>query len=448
MGVVDVTIPYAPRPLQRALHDQADRHRFGVIVTHRRFGKTVWGVNHLQKGALTCPRPRPRLAHIFPTYRQGKATAWDYAKFYADPIPGRAINESELRIDYPNGGQYRIFGADNPDALRGLYFDGAILDEFGLQPPNIFSEVVRPALSDRNGWAMFDGTPNGRNQFYRVAQDAKARMAAGETDWFYAEYPASVTGLLSAEELQSARQQMTAEEYAQEYECSFEASVKGAVFAREILQAREQGRVTRVPYEPSVLVDTAWDLGVGDATAIWFTQTLSTGEVRVIDYYESSGVGLSHYAGVLASKPYAYGQHWGPHDIAVKELGTGRTRIDTAADLGLHFRVCERTSLEDGINAARLVLPKCWFDAERCAVGLEALQHYRWDYNTRIHEFKPVPVHDWSSHGADAFRTFAVKHFVPKRQAEGLALKRAQKDRDPMDTHRIAGFAGYRRGGY
>lgn len=442
MAGLDVVIPYAPRPLQRELHALADQHRFGAIVCHRRFGKTVFAVTQLQKGAVTCERPRPRFAHIFPTYRQAKAVGWDYAKYYSGPIPGHDPNESELRIDYPNQGQYRMFGADNPDALRGLYFDGVVLDEFGLMPPGIFSEVVRPALSDRQGWALFLGTPNGKNQFYNVVQQAKS----GGPDWFFAEYKASQTGILKAEELASARQQMTVDEYEQEYECSFEASVKGAVYAREIAQARVDGRITRVPYDPTVLVETAWDLGVGDATAIWFFQTLTTGEVRVIDYYESKGQGLQHYAGVLNAKPYSYGIHWGPHDIAVREFTTGRARIEAARDLGLHFRACENSRLEDGVNAARMLLPKCWFDAQKCEQGIEALQHYRWDYNTRIHEYKALPVHDWASHGADAFRTFALKQRTPKYKPQD-ALRRQQRDSDPDDRRDFTGVR-YRRGGY
>lgn len=441
---MNVIIPYKPRELQRALHKQADAHRFGTIVCHRRFGKTVFAVNHLHKRATSCRKPRPRTAHLFPTYRQGKAVGWDYAKFYAAPIPGVSVNESELRIDFPNLGQYRIFGADNPDSLRGLYFDDVVFDEFGMQPPGIFSEVVRPALSDREGGALFLGTPNGKNQFYDAKQTALNDQSGL---WFFAEYKASETGIIPAAELKAARQDMTADEYEQEYECSFEASVKGAVYAREIQQAREDGRVTRVPYDPMLMVDTWWDLGVGDATAIWFVQTLHTGETRCIDYYESSGVGLQHYAGVLAGRGYSYGSHIAPHDIAVKELGTGRSRLDTAHGLGIHFRVAERSSLEDGINAARMLLPKCWFDGQKCQKGLEALQHYRWDYNTRIEEYKPVPVHDWASHGADAFRTGAMKHFTPKHKPN-MDLRRMQRDRDPDDRRGAVNVMRYRRGGY
>ena len=413
-----IEIPYKPRPLQRAIHEALDRYRFGAAVCHRRFGKTVLAVNHLQRAATLCEKSRPRFAYIAPTYAQGKSIAWDYMKHYAAPIPGHRVHESELRIDYPdtgNGGaQVRIFGADNPDSLRGLYFDGVVLDEYGLMRPTLFSEVVRPALSDREGWAFFIGTPNGKNQFYDVVQTAKADPA-----WFAASYKASETGILSDAELQSARQAMTADEYAQEYECSFEASVKGAVYARELQAIREDGRITRVPYDPAIPVDTDWDLGVGDSTAIWFSQSLYTGEVRLIDYYEASGVGLSHYRQMLndkaAQRGYAYGAHWAPHDIEVKELGSGRSRKEAAYSLGLSFQVVPKGSLEDGIHAARMLLPRCWFD-ERTQPGLEALQAYQWDYNTRIHEFKPVPVHNWASHGADAFRGLAVRHLTPSQR--------------------------------
>jgi hypothetical protein len=440
MGIVEVVIPYTPRPHQRELHQQIETHRFGVAVCHRRFGKTVFAINQGQKTAVTCPKPRPRVGYIAPTYRQGKAVAWDYMKHYAAPIPGVTVNESELRIDYPNRGQFRIFGADNPDSLRGLYFDLAILDEFGMQPPNIFSEVVRPALADREGAALFIGTPNGKNQFYDIAQTAKH-----EHNWFFAEYKASQTGILPPAELQAARAVMTADEYAQEYECSFEASVKGAIYAREIMAAREDGRVTRLPYEPLLPVHTAWDLGIGDETAIWFAQFLHTGEIRIIDYYEHKGQGLAHYADVLNRKGYTYGDHWAPHDIQVRELTSGVTRLDTAASFGIHFRVVERFSLEDGIHACRMMLPKCWFDAARCQRGLEALQHYRWDYNTRIHEHKPVPVHDWASHGADAFRMLALKYFAPRKSSPGELLRVAQLDTDDEDAPPVARHGGFRR---
>ncbi len=240
---LEIAIPYTPRPLQRSVHSLMDGARFGVLVCHRRFGKTVLGVNHLEKGALTCSRTRPRFAYIGPTYRQSKQVAWDYAQYYSRPIPGVQVNQSELRIDYPNQGQLRLYGSDNPDSLRGIYLDGTVLDEYGLHPAKTFSEVIAPTLVDRGGWALFCGTPNGRNQFFEIAEHAKAQQAAGHHDWFYAEYKASQTGLLDAEYLASARAVMTDDEYEQEFECSFTAAVKGAIFSKEMQAAEQSSRI-------------------------------------------------------------------------------------------------------------------------------------------------------------------------------------------------------------
>jgi hypothetical protein len=404
-----ITIPYRPRDLQRLLHDRLESHRFGVAVCHRRFGKTVLAVNHLIKKALTCDKVRPRFAYIAPTYRMGKGIAWDYLKHFSRVIPDAVVNESELRVDFGKGRQIRIYGADNPDALRGIYLDGAVLDEFGLMSERTFSEVVSPTLSDRLGWAFFIGTPNGKNHFYKISVEAQ-RMPG----WFFASYRASDTGVLSDEELATQRQNMTADEYAQEYECSFEASVKGAVYAAEMQDVREAGRVTRVPYESLLPVNTYWDLGIGDATAIWFAQLTPSGEFRLIDYYENQGEPLPHYIGVVKSKPYTYGEHWAPHDIEVREYTTGHSRLDVARSQNFNFNVGKRLPIEDGINAVRMVLPRCWFDAERTEQGREALQGYRYRKNTRLDEYdRHAPEHDWASHGADAFRLLALQHYTP-----------------------------------
>jgi phage terminase large subunit len=408
-----ITIPYSPRPLQRTIHNALEQQRFAVAVCHRRFGKSVLAVNHLQKGAITCPLQRPRFAYIGPTYRQAKATVWDYLKYYARPIPGVKFNESELRVDYPNGGQVRVYGADNPDSLRGIYLDGVVLDENGMMPADIFTTVLRPALSDRKGWALFIGTPNGKNQFYDMAQ-----LAQRDPEWFFAEYKASQTGLLSQEELEAARSVMTSDEYAQEFECSFEASVKGAIYAKELAEARTAGRVTNVPYDPALPVDTDWDIGIGDAMTIWFSQSLRSGEIRLIDYYEETGEGFPHYAKVLKDKGYSYGEHWAPHDIQVRELASGRSRLEAAAALGINFNVAPRLPVDDGIHAARLIFPRCWFDAVKCAPGLDALMQYHRDYNDRLRTMKPSPVHDWSSHCADAFRGLAVRHQPPREKRD------------------------------
>lgn len=390
-----------------------------MLVCHRRFGKTVLGVNWLQQGALTNANQRPRTAYIGPTYRQSKAVAWDYCQFYARPIPGVEFNQSELRVDYPNRGQLRLYGADNPDSLRGIYLDRAHLDEYGMHPAKTFTEVISATLVDRGGTALFTGTPNGKNQFYEIAKHAQEEMAAGNPDWYFAEYKASQTGLLDEGYLRAARAIMTGDEYAQEFECSFEAAVKGAIYSKELEAARTANRIGVVPYDPSLPVDTDWDLGVGDAMAIWFTQSAKgSTEVRVIDYYEASGEGFPHYFSMLQDRKYTYGKHWAPHDIQVREMGSGRSRMEVAANMGLTFNVVPRLhdkadgEVEEGIHAVRMFLPRCWFDAIKCKAGLETLQHYRRDYNQRLNEFKAAPVHDWASHGADAFRGLAVRHRV------------------------------------
>ena len=304
-----VEIPYKPRPLQAEIHALRRKHRFVVLVCHRRFGKTVLGVNELQRNALTCRKERPRTAYIGPTYRQGKAVAWDYMQYYSAPVPGRNPNQAELRVDYPNGGQMRIYGSDNPDSLRGIYLDDVVFDEYGLHPAQTYTEVIAPALVDRGGSALFMGTPNGKNQFWDIAQHARAQVSKGAPDWMYCEFKASQTGLLDESYLTQAREVMTADEYAQEFECSWEAAVRGAVFAKEMSDARAAGRITSVSYDPALPVDTDWDLGIG-TMAIWFSQSLRSGEVHIIDYFEGSGEGFPFYARMLRDKGYVYGDHW------------------------------------------------------------------------------------------------------------------------------------------
>ena len=315
---------------------------------------------------------------------------------------GAEANESELRVDYPNGGQVRLYGGDNADALRGIYLDGVVLDEFADMDPRVWSTVIRPALTDRGGWAVFIGTPKGRNEFFQVY-----KRAQDDPEWMALELKASETGLVSDHELILARRDMTPEQYAQEFECSFDAAIMGAYFGKEIAEAERAGRIKTIDYDPALPVHTAWDLGIGDSTAIWFFQ-IAGAEIRVIDHYENHGHALGHYAAVLASKPYRYGTDWVPHDAKVKELGTGRTRVETLIELKRNPRVVPMHKLMDGINAARLTIGRTWFDETRCAEGLEALRQYRADFDEKTRAYKDMPRHDWTSHSADAFRYLAM----------------------------------------
>ena len=403
---MDVKIPYKPRPLQKDMHKELKR--WNVLVMHRRFGKTVWAVNQLIKTTLTCPLPRPRTAFVAPTFAQAKRIAWDYVKFYAGVIPGVQFNETELRADFPNGGRIMLLSAENPDALRGIYLDECVFDEFGMQNPRVWGEVVRPALSDRQGSACFLGTPAGHNHFFDLLETAKSQLAEGSGDWYYKICKASDTGIVRPEELEAAQAQMTPEQYEQEYECSFTAAIIGAYYGKLLSDADDNGRVTRVPYDPAYPVHTAWDLGINDSTAIWFAQVFRGGAVNVIDYYESSGVGLDHYADVLNRKDYTYGDHLAPHDIEVRELGSGKSRWETAYSLGLRFRVIPKMKVADGINAARMLIPKCYFDRDKCGEGLEMLRQYRQEWDEKRKSFRDHPRHDYTSHAADAFRYLAV----------------------------------------
>ena len=370
-------------------------------MAHRRAGKTVATINDKIKRAITDAKPDGRYAYIAPLYNQAKDIAWTYLKQYAYPILSAAPNESELRVDLINGSRIRLYGADNPDRLRGLYLDGVTLDEFGDMKPSIWTDVIRPALSDRKGWATFIGTPKGKNAFFDIWQQAQTDPA-----WFALMLKASETGLIDAIELEEARKQMGEDQYAQEYECSFDAAIKGAFYSDELRRAEADGRVGRVPIDRGLPVHTAWDLGITDSTAIWFIQCLGK-ERRLIDYYESSGVGLDHYAAVLKERGYVYGQHYFPHDVANKELSTGKSRVDTLKALGITPEVVPVSAVMDGINATRRMLDQCWIDKERCERGYEALKQYRREYDDTLKDWKTRPLHDWTSHGADALRTFA-----------------------------------------
>lgn len=353
--------------------------------------------------ALATSKKDARYAYIAPYYGQAKAVAWDYLKRYSLQVAAK-FSESELSVELKNGSRIRLFGADNPDALRGMYLDGVVMDEFADMRPSLWGEIIRPLLSDRKGWAVFIGTPKGRNVFWDIYDKAKS-----DADWLSLTLKASETGLIDAEELADARKSMTEAQYEQEFECSFEAAIVGAIYAKELGWARNQDRIGDVPYDPGRLVWTAWDIGYGDATAIWFAQLIDS-RIRIIDYYESNGEQIAHYLSLLKSKGYQYDTAILPHDADTNgKFATGRSIAQQVRENGFGVKVLRNdTSLENGINEARKVFPRCHFDKIKTRAGVEALQHYRWDYNQRLDELKPTPVHDWASHAADAFRYLAV----------------------------------------
>lgn len=342
-----------------------------------------------------------RFAYFAPYYAQAKSVAWDYLKRFAAPYLASSPNESELRVDFENGARIRLFGAENGDAIRGQFFHGAVLDEYGQFSPSFWGEILRPCLSDYQGWAVFIGTPKGRVGLFDIW--------AGKNTWenvpmFKLMLKASETGIVAPQELEDAKRTMTEDQYEQEYECSFEAAIIGAVYGKLLAIAEADKRVCSVPYDPSVPVYTAWDLGIGDPTAIVFAQQVGK-ELRIIDYYESSGVDVAHYAAVLKQKPYNYGGHILPHDAQPKELTSGKSLSEVLYSLGVTPQYIQPVSyVEDGINAARLKVPMTWFDSRKCERLVDALKLYRYEWYDKLGTLRSKPVHDWTSHAADAFR--------------------------------------------
>lgn len=397
-----ITIRLPPlRPLQRELAQQ--RRRFNVWVCHRRFGKSVLTLCVLLKEAYENPRHAPRYAYIAPLYKQAKAIAWDYLKRLTRTLPGTSTNEAELRLELPTGARIQLLGADNPDALRGIYLDGVVFDEYAQMVPRVWGEIVRPALTDRHGWAIWIGTPWGRNHFYDLYTHAPT-----DGQWHTALYRASESGVLDAAELANARTQMSVEEFDQEFECSWAAAIPGAYYASAFRQLDADRRLTTVRYDPLYPVFTSWDLGVDDSTAIWFVQAVGR-EIRLIDYLEHHGEGLPYYARELQAKPYQYACHFVPHDMDVREFTSGRSRLETArALLPGAVEVVPNVPVIDGIQATRLLLARCVIDATRCQLGVEALRNYRQDWDPETRAFRLIPKHDWASHASDALRYLAL----------------------------------------
>ena len=442
--VTTIVVPYKPRNWAKALHGSFKR--WSALLLHRRAGKTTAVLNHHQRAALDDDWERTRLltlrpeltekqidelihppggrhyGHIMPLRTQAKLVAWDKLKYYARCVPGVKFNESELLVRYPNGNKLQLFGADDPDAFRGFAGSGLSFDEYSQQPRNIFSEVLSKALGDHLGYALFVGTVKGKDHLYDTYEVAKK-----DADWLsmWQDIDKSIATeegvtiqLLEqamADDLKLVKSGlMTQDEFDQEWYLSTEAAVKGAYYGSEMAAVLKQGRITRVPVEPALPIDTDWDLGMDDATAIVFSQSLRSGEIRVVDYYEAEGEGFTHYAKVLQDRGYVYGKHYPPHDIAVRELGTGKSRKEVAGKLGIKFEEpLPPLPVIDGIDAARLLLAKCWFDEEKTKRLVECLRHYRKSYNTKLETYTSNPVHDPYSHGADAFRGLAVRHKIP-----------------------------------
>lgn len=393
---------YKPRPPQAAIHKLVKNTRFSVCVAHRRMGKTVAAINQLIHSALKCDKKNPRFAYIAPTYAQAKRIAFEYLLEYTRPLGGVA-NVAELRVDFM-GRRISLYGADNPDSLRGIYLDGCVIDEVGDVSPSLFTDVIRPTLADRIGWSLFIGTPKGAT-FFKELRD-RADNPKDKT-WGLLEFKASETKLLDQAELDSAKQEMGDSRYMQEFECSFDAPIVGSYYGELLQTLAKDNHIRQIHHDGLCQSYTAWDLGISDSTSIWVMQTLG-GEIRLLDYYENHGQSLDHYVEWLRDNNYLDYEHILPHDVVVRELSTGKTRKEVLEEAGLQITVAPKLGIEDGIQAVRRMLPNCYFNEDSTKYGLECLRNYRRQYNDKLGVYLEKPLHDWSSHCADAFRYLAV----------------------------------------
>ena len=404
---------YMPRPSQKEIHSK--RRRFSVFCIHRRYGKTVLAVNEGIKSAVTCKKHNPHVGIIAPFLKQSKKVAWAYLKDYTYNIPGVQVYEGELKVTIPltdfegrpNTATIALYGADNPNSMRGLYWDDCILDEFSQISPALFEQIIRPALADRKGGCVFLGTPSGKDHFYQMYQKAMQRYEEGNSEWFACTLRGDETGHIDPIELEKLKEEMTDDDYKQEILCDWAAGVRGAYYSTEMATARSTGRVANCPYEPRLRTYVAMDLGIHDLTTAWYVQFFGN-EIRVLQYEAWDGVGLVDVMTEIKRSPLNVIGALMPWDIEMRELTTGQQRKDMVESLGFEVIVAPKPSVLEGINLTRNLLARCWFNEATCIEGLDCLDAYRRKYNTKDGLWMNAPEHDIYSHGADGFRTLAL----------------------------------------
>ena len=414
----EIIIPhnYKPRPYQMGLWNAMidEKKKRAIYVWHRRAGKDLLALNRILYSAMF--EAVGTYWHIFPSYAQGAKSVWQETnsegRKYIDYIPQELIakkNEKELKITLKNGSIYQIVGSDNPDSLRGAGIKGAVFSEYAEQDPRAWG-TIQPMLLENNGWAMFNFTPKGQNHAYELFKMAQKMPEV----WHSEIKTAEETGVFTQEQLEQVKAEILSEGktldfFNQEFLCSFNNPIEGAYYSKIIDDIDKQGRIGNYPHNPALPVYTFWDLGVGDATTIWFAQFIGN-EVRIIDYIEDNNRGMNTYIKEVKDKPYIYEQHYAPHDIQIREFTNGKSRLETALELGLRFMIAPKLSIEDGIDAVRAILPKCFFNEATTRRGLLAIKNYKKEFDNKNNTFKLQPKHDWASHGADAFRYLAVSY--------------------------------------
>lgn len=382
-----------------------------MAILPRRAGKDVCGFNLMIRAAL---KKVGVYYYIFPTYNQGRKILWDSltnaGDRFLDYIPRELVssmNSQEMKIRLVNESLIQVVGSDNYDSLMGTNPRGVIFSEYALQDPRAY-QYIRPILTANFGWALFLSTPRGHNHLWELYQ-----IALNSPDWFCYKLTLEDTRHIPMHEIDRERAEgvMSEDLIQQEYFTSFDMGIEGSYYAKYLDRMRLTGQIGIVPWEPGFKVHTSWDLGVRDSTTIiWFSVVGQV--VRILDCYENSKEGLSHYIKVIESKPYSYGKHFAPHDIAVREFTSGMSRIERARQLGINFTVTSNLSIEDGIESVRASFAKIWIDEVKCAKLIKALNNYRQEYDIKKKVYKSQPLHDWSSHFADCMRYLCIS--LPK----------------------------------
>lgn len=428
-----VKLDYTPRPAFVPFHQRSKR--WAVMVCHRRAGKTVACVHELVIRALYTKKKNAKYAYVGPFRQQTKEVAWSYLKDATDGIRVGPPRESELRVKLPNGATITLYGADNPDSLRGLFFDGIILDEFGDIRPSLLGEVILPTLADRKGWMAIIGTAKGRGQFRDIYNRSKI-----DDDWFGFMLKASESGIIDDEELAQLKANMGEDEYRQEMECDFDAAIQGAYYANIINRLEEAGQIKVDPdlYDEDQKVFVAADIGRKDSTSFWFWQPRLDG-FAIIDHYRAHGEDIEHYLDMLLNRKYDYEEIWLPWDSRAKTLATKRSVVEQFYEphlaaphlfpkgLKLPIKISPKLDVNDGIAAARLILPQCHFDLAKTMDGVDSLRSYQRRFNEKTGAFDDKPLHNWASDDADAFRYLAL---VCKLQREASQPPAADFDFD------------------
>lgn len=396
---------FKPRPYQLPIFDAIENKKYKKVmaILPRRAGKDIAAWNLCIR---ECLKKVGTIFYILPTYAQAKKVIWNSITIdgtrFLDFIPPEVIysqNAQEMSVCFINGSRLQLVGSDNYDSLMGSNPMACVFSEFSLQNPLAY-EFLRPILAVNGGWALFLSTPRGKNHLwdkFKLAKELK-------DEWFAYIMTVDDTKHLSPEQLALERREMSEDLIQQEYYCSFNRGVDGSIYAHYINDLRLKGQIGPVPWESSHKVSTAWDIGFRDATSIIFFQQIGQ-TVRIIDYYEKNLENLEHFAKVVHSKPYIYDKHYFPHDMRMTEwAGPKFTRAWKANELGIKVNFVDEVGLADGIEFTCTQFPKLWFDETRCQLLINHLENYRYEYDERLQRYKDKPLHDKTSHGADALR--------------------------------------------